>query len=345
MKKIVTRICFICLLCGPFAAAFSQIDSAASYFARIGNADALFIRSDDGATLDFILFANPLESGTGSITANQTGIFATSRGRQVTFTLSGNGLTGTFAGTSFSAQRESSVGPQAAAAGGYYGIMQDRLRVNTDTYDGDFFVFPSGRVVLFVDNTLGALTGVGTRTAAGAVTVNLSTGVVLRFNFAGDKINGWLPVTVSGLSTATSFQYNFFRVRESTVVNIATRSRVAPGQPMTAGFVITEGTKTVLIRAVGPTLGVFGVPGVNPDPGLRLFSGQTVIAQNDNWTEAANSSDITTAALQVGAFALAAGSRDAAMLVTLKPGAYTAEAASVGAAAGDTLVEVYEVSK
>ena len=101
----------------------------------------------------------------------------------------------------------------------------------------------------------------------------------------------------------------------------------------------------VLIRAVGPTLGGFGVPGVNADPLLRVYSGQTVLVSNDNWTDAPNAADIPVASAQVGAFALQTSSRDAAVLVKLRPGAYTAEASSVGAAAGDALIEVYEVTK
>jgi hypothetical protein len=98
----------------------------------------------------------------------------------------------------------------------------------------------------------------------------------------------------------------------------------------------------VLIRAVGPTLGVapFGIPGAMADPKLDLFSGQTVINANDNWGGGAA---LTAAFANVGAFALGAVSRDAALLATLAPGNYTAQVAGVGGASGLTLVEVYEV--
>jgi hypothetical protein len=45
----------------------------------------------------------------------------------------------------------------------------------------------------------------------------------------------------------------------------------------------------------------------------------------------------------VGAFAYAAGSTDAALIVNLPPGAYTAEVTGVGGTSGVSLVEVYEV--
>jgi hypothetical protein len=50
-----------------------------------------------------------------------------------------------------------------------------------------------------------------------------------------------------------------------------------------------------------------------------------------------------TLALQVGAFALAAGSRDAALVLNLEPGAYTVQVKGKGTATGVAIVEVYEV--
>jgi hypothetical protein len=45
----------------------------------------------------------------------------------------------------------------------------------------------------------------------------------------------------------------------------------------------------------------------------------------------------------VGAFALPAGSADAAILVTLQPGAYTVQVSSGDGSSGLALVEVYDV--
>ena len=131
--------------------------------------------------------------------------------------------------------------------------------------------------------------------------------------------------------------------------NLSTRAQIGTGGSIIiTGFNIGPGSgKTVLIRATGPTLGAapFSVPGVISDPRLELFSGDTRIAQNDNWgTPVAGATPITAATFaSVGAFALPANSRDAALLVTLQPGSYTAQVAGVGAATGVALVEVYEV--
>ena len=122
--------------------------------------------------------------------------------------------------------------------------------------------------------------------------------------------------------------------------NLAIRAQGGGGDALIAGFTVGPGgNKTVLIRAVGPTLAAFGVGGALADPRLELFSGSNHIAENDNWRT------LDAAAFSaVGAFALGADSRDAALVAELAPGSYTAQVTGVGANAGVTLVEVYEVS-
>lgn len=127
------------------------------------------------------------------------------------------------------------------------------------------------------------------------------------------------------------------------LMNVSVLKRINVGEILTAGFVIGGSTvKTVLIRAVGPTLGTpaFNVPGTMTDPKLELFSGQTVINANDNW----GGGDVLAAAfVKVGAFAIGVGSRDAALIVTLQPGNYTAQVTGVNGSAGVALIEVYDV--
>ena len=48
-------------------------------------------------------------------------------------------------------------------------------------------------------------------------------------------------------------------------------------------------------------------------------------------------------ATRVGAFPFAAGSRDAALLLSLPPGTYSAEVSGVNNTGGVALIEVYEV--
>jgi cyclophilin family peptidyl-prolyl cis-trans isomerase len=127
------------------------------------------------------------------------------------------------------------------------------------------------------------------------------------------------------------------------LVNVSARTQVGTGGDiLIAGFVIGGTTsKTVLIRGIGPSLTGFGVTGVLTDPKLQLYSGTTLLRENDDW---GGETQLAAAAASVGAFPLANGaSKDAALLLTLAPGSYTAQVSGAGGGTGVALVEVYEV--
>ena len=66
-----------------------------------------------------------------------------------------------------------------------------------------------------------------------------------------------------------------------------------------------------------------------------------MIATNTGWTTNTNPTTISTAALEVGAFALPNPSPDSALLLTLQPGAYTAQITSAKGNSGIALFEAY----
>lgn len=126
------------------------------------------------------------------------------------------------------------------------------------------------------------------------------------------------------------------------LVNVSVRRNIPEGSPLVAGFYIDGTTsRTVLIRAIGPGLAVFGVPETMPDPELKLLGANSaVIAANDNW---GGTAQLTATGAAVGAFAVSnPASNDAMLLITLPPGKYTTEVIGRGAG-GAALVEVYEV--
>lgn len=131
----------------------------------------------------------------------------------------------------------------------------------------------------------------------------------------------------------------------SRLVNISARGDIGVGENiMIPGFVLAgTGATTLLIRAVGPSLESLGVTGWLPDPVLTVYEGATPILTNDNWGDVPDRAALVAAAEAVHAFDLSEGSTDAALLVVLMPGSYTALARDAGGAAGNVLVEVYEV--
>lgn len=129
------------------------------------------------------------------------------------------------------------------------------------------------------------------------------------------------------------------------LVNLSTRALLDAGAELRVGFVLRGlSARTVLVRAVGPSLGALGVTGTMTDPTLELFdndNGGKKIGENDNW---GGDAQIVAVANAVGAFALSgADTKDAVLLVTLPAGAYSARLSGAGGVGGTAIVEVYEV--
>ncbi len=159
-----------------------------------------------------------------------------------------------------------------------------------------------------------------------------------------DSLTGAFTVRASGIGAGVILveAYDTGGGISPRLVNVSARNRVGTGEGiLIAGFAVAgSGSKQLLIRAVGPTLGTFGVPGPLADPTLRLIDSQGVtVGSNDNWD-----ASLAATFAQVGAFPLAAGSRDAALLVTVPAGAtYTVQVSGVNNGTGEALVEIYEV--
>lgn len=128
----------------------------------------------------------------------------------------------------------------------------------------------------------------------------------------------------------------------SRLLNVSLRGDVGDSVLIVGFAVDGRDPKRLLIRAAGPTLAGFGVGGALADPKLEIYRGQQFVSQNDDWGLAPNASDVVAAATATNAFPLAAQSKDAALLITLQPGVYSAVVSGVGAQ-GVAIVEVYEV--
>ncbi len=124
---------------------------------------------------------------------------------------------------------------------------------------------------------------------------------------------------------------------EVPLANLSTRGLALAGDSVMIGGFIVQGNspKTVLIRARGPSLADFGVPGILSNPLLRLYSGQTPIAANDDWVTSLDATSIEATGLAP------TSGVESAILVTLNPGAYTAIVSGADGGSGVGIVEVF----
>jgi uncharacterized delta-60 repeat protein len=132
--------------------------------------------------------------------------------------------------------------------------------------------------------------------------------------------------------------YDLDEAAASKLTNISSRGFVGSGDSvMIAGIILAgDNNATVVLRGLGPSLGQFGIADSLQDPTLDLYDANgTVTAFNDDWR------NLQEAALQASSLE-PADDREAALLVELTAGAYTAILRSKNDS-GVGLIEVYDL--
>jgi len=129
------------------------------------------------------------------------------------------------------------------------------------------------------------------------------------------------------------------------LLNLSTRAYVGTGDEILIPGYVISGTepRTLLIRGVGPGLTAFKIAHPLSDPLIKVLEGDRTIAENDNWESAPNLPALEAASTDAGAFPLAPGSLDAALLITVPPGSYTIQLSGADGASGVGLIELYEI--
>ncbi len=150
----------------------------------------------------------------------------------------------------------------------------------------------------------------------------------------------------SGLTIVEVYDADPLANETSRAINLSTRGIVGSGaNKLILGFIINgASSKRVLIRAAGPALGAapYHLPGTLARPQLELYNSRNLLrATAGEWGLEANADEIRGVAQAVGAFALPDGSADAAMLVTLLPGAWTVQVGGAENTTGLVIAEVY----
>jgi hypothetical protein len=125
------------------------------------------------------------------------------------------------------------------------------------------------------------------------------------------------------------------------LLNLSTRGRAGTGADVLIGGIVLEREARLLVRAVGPGLAAFSVPGYLGQPQLTLLNASgTPQATNRRWGEG-DAPAIAAAATSCGAFPLQPGSADSSLLITLPAGSYTAQVSPVDGIPGVVLLEIY----
>jgi len=159
---------------------------------------------------------------------------------------------------------------------------------------------------------------------------------------------------VSGSAVTAAGSLTIDNDASADLFNLATRGFVGTGADiMIGGLTVLGGaTKTVLVRGLGPQLTADGVPGALEDPELSVFQTlfdetpirSRLLVTNDNWEEGANAAELA-AALTAQNKPLVAGSKDAALLLTLNQGVYTFQLSGVAETEGVGLIELFVVAE
>jgi uncharacterized repeat protein (TIGR03803 family) len=142
--------------------------------------------------------------------------------------------------------------------------------------------------------------------------------------------------TGSGAGGAgTVFRLNV--VPQAALLNISTRLDVQTGDNVLIGGFIITGTqpKEVIVRAIGPSLGAFGVAGALADPVLELHKSDGTVITNDNWKDTQEADIVATGLAPSNDF-------ESAIVATLDPGFYTAIVTGSNNTIGVALVEAYD---
>jgi arylsulfate sulfotransferase len=144
----------------------------------------------------------------------------------------------------------------------------------------------------------------------------------------------------SGAGIGLVEAYDLSPVSASKLANISTRGAVgADDDVMISGFIIGDvANATVVIRALGPSLADFGISQPLSDPMLTIYdSNGATIAANDNWQDDQNAIDISENGLGP------TDAAEAAIVMYLPAGAYTAVVSGADGGTGVGLVEIYDL--
>ena len=245
----------------------------------------------------------------------------------------------------FSVERLVQVGDPVPGGPGNFGVVQrpaiSSTQVVFEGFDDVNFEFQGLFTVNLATREVQALARVGDMLDGREIrTLDLEEG-----NVDGDVVG-----FVAFFTDDTSAAYLISPIPQPGVApfqNISTRAQAGTGDAVPIGGFIVDAphggdqdqptqTKQVLVRAIGPSLGDFGVPNALEDPTLELHMPDGAVIVNDDWRDT-QEADIVATTIPP------ANDLESAILADLEPGAYTAVVAGKNGGTGVGLVEVYDL--
>jgi hypothetical protein len=167
------------------------------------------------------------------------------------------------------------------------------------------------------------------------------------YNAVKNQIRSTDTIDATSNATANDFSanaatYALVGPGSAKLQNISTRAQVGANEKvLIGGFIVTgNAPKKVVVRGRGPSLAGSSIPDPLHDPVLELYNstpGSGPIAENDNWQDS-QKTEITATGLQP------THPKDAAIVQTLAPGAYTVIVRDKAAGARLGIVEVFDVA-
>ena len=176
---------------------------------------------------------------------------------------------------------------------------------------------------------------IGSRDSAVLATLAPGTYTVRAKPASGAGGTGYLELYDADLATGPM----------STLPYVAVRGRMGAGGGVVIGGLGSNGRgqRSFLVRAIGATL---GLPGAHANPAMLILRDGTLVGSNDDWdSNPADAAATTAASARVATFPLAAGARDAALVLTgnIHAGACTVQVGGSDALGGTVLLELHDL--
>jgi hypothetical protein len=145
----------------------------------------------------------------------------------------------------------------------------------------------------------------------------------------------------NSVGTGVVDAYDLSAASPARLVNVATRGLIQPGDGlMIAGFITQNGPVRAVVKAIGPSLAAFGITNALADTTLQIRDGHgAIVVENDDWKIRTNGTSQQAEIEATGQ--QPTNDLEAAVLVILPPGQYSALVRGKPETTGTGVVQVY----